>query len=531
MKTLLICHSDDLLNGEALPAWLNSFSDLGGIVFIDENHSRVVKRIRNEVKRSGILHFLDVLLFRIYYKVFLSAKDRDIQLAWLKSIQEAYPDYKGPPKKLHTISPNTPEVVKFIQAVQPDLIIARCKTILKKDIYGLAKTGTFVMHPGICPEYRNSHGCFWALASNDLDKVGMTLLKIDEGVDTGPVYGYFYPEYDEVRDTHISIQDGTVFDNLDEIRQKLLDIYHGKASPINTQGRQSRMWGQPWMSKYFKWKRAARKRRKARSVAPSLLYHDVVENDHFEDSGFDSPDANIYKLEKEEFALQLEMLHDSYPSLVTRLPEGQNLTKEPPHRVLFTFDDGGKSAINHVADLLEKYGWTGYFFITTDRIGEKGFLSEDDIRELDKRGHEIGSHSHTHPDNISSLSDEEIEEEWEKSCSILHDVLGKELICASVPGGFYSNKVRKLASKAGILYLFTSEPNKLIKQEDNIFLIGRYAINNTTKNSLVVDLASRTISRHQVFQVAFWNFKKVLKWVLGDMYIKLRKLLLKEGNV
>ena len=50
------------------------------------------------------------------------------------------------------------------------------------------------MHPGICPEYRNAHGCFWALANRDLNKVGMTLLRIDKGVDTGPTFGYYtYP--------------------------------------------------------------------------------------------------------------------------------------------------------------------------------------------------------------------------------------------------------------------------------------------------------------------------------------------------
>jgi len=36
------------------------------------------------------------------------------------------------------------------------------------------------MHPGICPEYRNSHGCFWALANDDPERVGVTLLQIDK---------------------------------------------------------------------------------------------------------------------------------------------------------------------------------------------------------------------------------------------------------------------------------------------------------------------------------------------------------------
>ncbi len=526
MKTLLICHSDDLLNGQALPAWLDSFTDLGGIVFIDEARSRMVKRIRSEIRRSGLLRFLDVLLFRFYYKLFLSARDKEVQLERLKRVQEAYPDYQGPRQELHTLSPNTPEVAEFIRALQPDLIVARCKTLLKKDIYALAEIGTFVMHPGICPEYRNAHGCFWALASNDLDKVGMTLLKIDDGVDTGPVYGYFYPEFDELRDSHIAIQDGTVFDNLDAIRQKLLEVYEGKASPIDTRGRKSGVWGQPWMSRYLKWKRAARKRQRARRVAPSLLYHDVVEQGKYEASGFNSPDANIYKLDREAFEQQLALLHQHYSQVDTRLPELKTHTTAV-QRILFTFDDGGKSAITQVAERLESYGWVGYFFITTDQIGKEGFMTADDIRDLDRRGHVIGSHSHTHPRNISALSDEEIAREWERSCSILREVLGKEISCASVPGGFYSDRVKTLASRVGIRYLFTSEPNKLIQQDGDIRLVGRYAINNATPNHRVVDLASAGMNRHQLFQIAFWNFKKALKWMLGDTYIKIRKILLR----
>ena len=70
-------------------------------------------------------------------------------------------------------------------------MVARCKRILKERIFAVPRPGTYVLHPGICPEYRNAHGAFWALARRDLDKVGLTLLRIDKGVDTGPVYGYF----------------------------------------------------------------------------------------------------------------------------------------------------------------------------------------------------------------------------------------------------------------------------------------------------------------------------------------------------
>ena len=86
------------------------------------------------------------------------------------------------------------------RSVQPDLAIARCKVILKREIFEIPRVGTFVMHPGICPEYRNAHGCFWALVNRDLDRVGMTLLRVDAGIDTGPVYLHGTCDIDEVRE-------------------------------------------------------------------------------------------------------------------------------------------------------------------------------------------------------------------------------------------------------------------------------------------------------------------------------------------
>jgi hypothetical protein len=53
------------------------------------------------------------------------------------------------------------------------------------------------------------------------------------------------------------IQDRVVFENLDGIRAKLEEIYRGEAKTISTEGRDSAAWGQPWLTRYLAWKRAA----------------------------------------------------------------------------------------------------------------------------------------------------------------------------------------------------------------------------------------------------------------------------------
>ncbi len=255
MRTLLICHYEEVLNREGMARWLASFSHLTGVVVIREERSRMRARIRREIKRVGLLRFADVLAFRLYYKLKLAEKDAEIERQMLEKIEKRFPLSNAP--ELITASPNSAESERFIREAAPDIMIARCKTLLAERIFSIPKVGTFVMHPGVCPEYRNAHGCFWALAQRDLERVGMTLLRIDKGVDTGPVFGYFSYPYDERKESHIVIQDRVVFDNLDAIQAKLEEIYRGEAIPIMTAGRKSAAWGQPWLTRYLAWKRNA----------------------------------------------------------------------------------------------------------------------------------------------------------------------------------------------------------------------------------------------------------------------------------
>src|SRR5262245_42023376 len=229
MKTVLICHAGDRLNEIGLARWLASFSDLTGIVVLHETNRRMWKRILREIKRVGIARFADVLAFRLYYRLMHATGDQRWEEQRLTQMCTDYPHLSPFIAVLHTSSPNSKEAQEFITRCTPDIVIARCKTLLKESVYSIPLRGTFVMHPGICPEYRNADGFFSALAKDDFWYVGMTLLSIDKGVDTGAVYGYYRCNFDNVKDSHTVIQHRVVFDNLDALRKKLEEIYSGHA--------------------------------------------------------------------------------------------------------------------------------------------------------------------------------------------------------------------------------------------------------------------------------------------------------------
>src|SRR5262245_51205885 len=255
---VLICHEGERLDRDGLASWLASTMRLAGLLIIRDGSSRRWRAVRREMRRVGLWGLLDVLAFRALASVVHGRRDRAWEKEQLGRLRSQYPADLSQVPALTVSSPNCAEARAFIKRIQPDLAIARCKVLLDREIYEIPRTGTFVLHPGICPEYRNAHGCFWALANRDTGRVGMSLLRIDEGIDTGPVYLHGTCDYDERRDSHIVIQQRAVVENLEAIGHTLTALARGEdVRPINADGRLSASWGQPRLTHYLRWKLAA----------------------------------------------------------------------------------------------------------------------------------------------------------------------------------------------------------------------------------------------------------------------------------
>ena len=242
--------------------------NLSGLIVISEDRNRLWNAAKREIRRVGWRGFLDVVAYRVFARLRLRAKEEAWKAQQLATLKTTYQSNLEHVPRAVVANPNSDAAARFLRALRPDIVIARCKFILKPEIYRIARTGTFALHPGICPEYRNAHGCFWALVNRDLDRVGMTLLRIDAGVDTGPIYLQAGCAIDEIGESHIVIQYRVVTENLDRIAATLIDLFNGEnIGPIPATGRTSAVWGQPRLTDYLRWKRAARAKSNATSIS------------------------------------------------------------------------------------------------------------------------------------------------------------------------------------------------------------------------------------------------------------------------
>jgi peptidoglycan/xylan/chitin deacetylase (PgdA/CDA1 family) len=242
----------------------------------------------------------------------------------------------------------------------------------------------------------------------------------------------------------------------------------------------------------------------------AIMYHDVITGKDWDASGFPGHDAARYKLDREAFSQHLDAI----------LRAGADAQ-------FLTFDDGGISAYDPVAGMLEERGWRGHFFITTGRIGSPGFLSRTQIAELHRRGHVLGSHSSTHPERMSHCTVAQLQNEWRDSIDALEDIISDAVTVASVPGGFYSRAVGEIAEQAGIRMLFTSEPTNAVSRVGRCMLIGRYAIRRGMPPVMSAAFAEgRFLPCFR--QSSGWKLKKVVKLIAPDTYLNVRGFFIRQ---
>src|ERR1039457_3315663 len=254
--------------------------------------------------------------------------------------------------------------------------------------------------------------------------------------------------------------------------------------------------------------------------ALAIMYHDVVENGDFESSGFPGEGAHVYKLRREDFERHLEAIAQATTAVGTVC----TLVGRP---VLLTFDDGGVSSLHPIADLLEGHGWRGHFFITTDRIGTPGFLTEAQLRELHRRGHIIGSHSRSHPTRMAALTRADLDREWRESLARLSGILGDAVKVASVPGGYYSREVAESAAAAGVEALFTSEPTARVGMVSGCRVLGRYVVQRGMGPEWSAGFAAGSPAQCWR-QSALWKVKRAAKFLGGGRYLQLRQAILER---
>jgi peptidoglycan/xylan/chitin deacetylase (PgdA/CDA1 family) len=131
-----------------------------------------------------------------------------------------------------------------------------------------------------------------------------------------------------------------------------------------------------------------------------------------------------------------------------------------PKTITITFDDGFTSVLQHALPILQHHKASAIQFIVAGLVGKKNIwdshkgdsmeplMDWSQIREWIAAGHEIGSHSVTHP-NLKKLKPAEVREEITSSKKMLEDNLGIPVDHFCYPHGGWNPVVRDIVIDAG----------------------------------------------------------------------------------
>jgi peptidoglycan/xylan/chitin deacetylase (PgdA/CDA1 family) len=212
-------------------------------------------------------------------------------------------------------------------------------------------------------------------------------------------------------------------------------------------------------------------RRDFASGLPVLMYHKVARPPR------DSIGRGLY-VSPALFRRQMKELHQAGYASVS-LAEAP--ARPSASTVAITFDDGFCDVLDNALEALSETGFRAIQFLVADRLGRHNdwdaargdraepLMDAAQVRDWLAAGHEIGSHTLTHP-HLSQLSRDDARREITESRKKLQDLFGVPVEHFCYPFGDFNDTVRDLVMTAGYRTACGVEPGVNTRDTDRFAL-------------------------------------------------------------
>jgi peptidoglycan/xylan/chitin deacetylase (PgdA/CDA1 family) len=194
------------------------------------------------------------------------------------------------------------------------------------------------------------------------------------------------------------------------------------------------------------------------------------------------------------FAKQLAELCQAgfVPSKLSALSNSRSAGSAPNRRVAITFDDGFRNVLEFGAPLLKEHKFSAIQFLVAAKVGGQNdweiadgevpapLMNDTQVREWLAAGHEIGSHTLTHP-WLTRLPAPRAREEITASRKLLQDRFGVSIEHFCYPYGDWNESIRDLVAAAGYKTACTTQPG-INAPTDSPFSLKRFTARYPSRN-------------------------------------------------
>jgi len=152
---------------------------------IEDGSAKKITKIIREIKFISLKRIPEKILDLFTIWIYSQLTKRYIEKHLLKPNNiEAFPTGID----LHKVqNASSSQCLSILKSLEPELIIVFGTSILKPEVLSIAKRYTLNIHGGIVPKYRNVHSDFWAVSKKDFTNIGISIIHLDPGIDTGDI--------------------------------------------------------------------------------------------------------------------------------------------------------------------------------------------------------------------------------------------------------------------------------------------------------------------------------------------------------
>jgi methionyl-tRNA formyltransferase len=204
--------------------------------------------VKGRLKKIGFISVAGQILFSLFAVPFLKMKARKRKTELLNQYELNGQGFTA--AKLFRInSVNDEACLELLRQLQPDIILVNGTRIISKKILQSTAAVFVNMHVGITPQYRGSHGGYWALYNDDAENFGTTIHLIDAGVDTGAVIKQVFTKPDK-QDNFVTYPILQTAIGIDALKQLLPRMIAGDYETIK-HNEKGKMYFQPTCWQYL----------------------------------------------------------------------------------------------------------------------------------------------------------------------------------------------------------------------------------------------------------------------------------------
>jgi len=152
----------------------------------------------------------------------------------------------------------------------------------------------------------------------------------------------------------------------------------------------------------------------------------------------------------------------SFEDFVEGAKEGRSFNR---NTVVLQFDDGYEDNYTYAFPILKKHGFPATVFLVSDKVGTPGFLTWDQIKEMEKYNFVVGAHTRHHV-YLPGVSEAQAQDEIAGSKKTIEDHLGHKIDYFCYPSGGFTEEIKNFVQDAGYKAAVTTNRGKNLFNQD-----------------------------------------------------------------